>query len=147
MQAMFFILMGAHGGIIITLGSAPIFCRSTKLKCVTRSSTESELVVLEDAVTYVVWLRQLMKDLGYDQSEPTCVYQDNKSTIIMAIQGGNFKRTKHMIVKEAFIREKYDSGILSLKYIPTNFMLADILTKPVPTHVLQSHLQTLCISK
>jgi hypothetical protein len=45
----------------------------------------------------------------------------------MAIQGGNFKRTKHMICKEAFIREKFQEGTIVLRYLPTNFMLADIL--------------------
>jgi hypothetical protein len=132
-----------HGGIFISLGSAPIFWRSTKLKCITRSSTESELVTLEDSVTYVIWLRQLLSDLGYAQDKPTCVYQDNKSTIIMAIQGGNFKRTKHMICKEAFIREKFQEGAIVLRYLPTNFMLADILTKPVSSTVLNGHLQSL----
>jgi hypothetical protein len=63
-----------HGGIFISFGSAPIFWRSTKLKCITRSSTKSELVTLEDSVTYLIWLRQLLSDLGYAQDKPTCVY-------------------------------------------------------------------------
>jgi hypothetical protein len=49
-----------QAGIIITLGSAPIFSRSFKIKSTTRSSTESELVALEDSTTYVVWLRCLL---------------------------------------------------------------------------------------
>jgi hypothetical protein len=118
-----------HGGIFILLGSAPIFWCSTKLKCITRSSTESELPTLEDSVTHVIWLRQLLSDLGYAQDKPTWVYQDNTSTIIMAIRGGSFKRTKHMICKEAFIREKFRDGAIVLRCLPTNFMLADILTK------------------
>jgi hypothetical protein len=66
------------------------------------------LVILEDSDShYVIWLRQLLLDLGYAQDKPTCVYEDNKSTIMMAIQGGNFKGTKHMIRKEAFIHEKF----------------------------------------
>jgi hypothetical protein len=43
-----------QAGIVITLGSAPIFCRSFKIKSTTRSSSESELVALEDATTYVI---------------------------------------------------------------------------------------------
>jgi hypothetical protein len=95
------------GGIFLSICSALIFWRGTKLKYITRSSTESELVTLEDSVTYVIWLRQLLLDIGYAQDKPTSVYQDSKSSIIMAIQGGNFKRTKHMICKEAFICEKF----------------------------------------
>eukprot|EP01033_Poteriospumella_lacustris_P017558 gene17558-12566_t len=40
-----------HGGIILTLGTAPVICRSFKLKMITRSSSESELVCLEEATT------------------------------------------------------------------------------------------------
>jgi hypothetical protein len=52
-----------HGGIVITLGKCLISCRSFKLKSITRSSSESELVTLDDAVTYVIWLILLLADL------------------------------------------------------------------------------------
>ena len=44
-----------QGGIVITLGSALILCRSFKIKFITRS-----LVALEDATTYVNWLYCLL---------------------------------------------------------------------------------------
>jgi hypothetical protein len=37
-----------HGGILATLGSAPIVAKSFKFKLVTRSSTESEMVCLKN---------------------------------------------------------------------------------------------------
>ena len=45
-----------HGGILATLGSAPIVAKSFKFKLVTRSSTISEMVCLEESVTYALWL-------------------------------------------------------------------------------------------
>jgi hypothetical protein len=65
-----------HGGIIITLGSAPIMTKSYKLKLVTRSSTESELVVLEEAVTFAIWIKKLLKELQVFDG-PITIYQDN----------------------------------------------------------------------
>jgi hypothetical protein len=120
-----------HSGIILTFGSAPIFFRSVKLKAITRSSTESELMSLEDASTYVVWTQLLLEELGVDQHRPTIVYQDNKSTIHMAQYGGNFKRTKHILCKQMYVRERIEQGDLTLKYCPTDEMVADVLTKPL----------------
>jgi hypothetical protein len=139
-----------HGqaGIVITLGSAPIFCRSTKIKSITRSSSESELVALEDAATYVVWLRALLHELLGPESvsSPTAVFQDNKSTIIMAVQGGNFKRTKHLICKEGFVRERILHGDMKLIYLPSGAMLADMLTKPLERIPMERFMRTLRIN-
>jgi hypothetical protein len=129
-----------HGGMILDLGSGPIFWRSMKLKCATRSSTESELVMLEEATTYVVWVRQLLAELGFKQQEPTVVFQDNKSTIVLAKRGPTFKRNKHMMGKYAFVHQSLEDGVIRLQYVRTEMMRADILTKPTTESVLKHHM-------
>ena len=131
-----------HGGLILSLGSSPIYSRSWKLKSVTRSSSETELIALEDSVTFVIWTRELLREIGQLEKEPTTIFQDNKSTIILAMQGGNFKRTKHLLCKESYVREKLNNNEITLRYLPTINMLADYLTKPVPRQVL-NHLTKL----
>ena len=118
-----------HGGLLLTMGSGPLFARSFKLKSITRSSSETELAALDDGVTYVLWHRQLLSDLGYPQHEPSIICQDNKSTIIMAAQGGQFKRTKHMLVKHKFVQEHLHNQSIKLHYTPSKLMHADIMTK------------------
>ena len=50
----------------------------------------------------------------------------------MAVQGGNFKITKHLICKESYvIKERLQAGDIQLKYLPTDRMPADLLTKPL----------------
>ena len=49
----------------------------------------------------------------------------------MAVQGGNFKRTKHLICKESYVKERLQAGDIQLKYLPTDRMPADLLTKPL----------------
>jgi hypothetical protein len=128
-----------HGqqGMIITCGSAPVAHRSVKIKMITRSSSESELCALEDASTYSVWYRLLLNDMGVDSSMPITTYQDNKSTIIMAATGATFKRTKHLISKYTYVKERIDNGDIQLRYISTKDMIADILTKPVDRITLE----------
>lgn len=129
-----------HAGIFITLGSAPILSRSFKIKAVTRSSSESELYVLEEASTYAGWLRLLLSELDVPVQGPIPTYQDNKSTMIIAMQGGNFKRTKHLLVRESFIRERIDEGDMELLHLPTKDMPPDMLTKPLPESAIAQHM-------
>ncbi len=117
--------------MIITLGSAPIATRSFKIKMIARSSSESELCALEEASTCAVWIRVLLKDLQAGQDQPILVHQDNKSTIIMAVQGGTFKRTKHLIGRASFVGERIRNGDIVLQYLSTDKMPADLLTKPL----------------
>jgi hypothetical protein len=128
-----------HGqeGIFICNGSAPVGHRSVKIKMITRSSSESELCALEDASTYAVWYCLLLTDLGVPCAKPITVFQDNKSTIIMAIQGATFKRTKHLMGRQSYVRERLRDGDIALKYLATADMKADLLTKSVSKAALQ----------
>lgn len=134
-----------HGGIIITLGSAPVFCRSFKLKHVTRSSSESELIVLEESSTYAVWYKLLLAEIGCAPSGPIPIFQDNKSTILIAQNGGNFKRTKHLLVRESYVSERIQEGDITLKYLATDAIPADMLTKNLPRVKMEQHMHFLCM--
>jgi hypothetical protein len=120
-----------HGGIIGTLGSAPIFTKSFKIKLITRSSTESEMVALEESVTYALWLKAILTDLRIRPFHPAIIYQDNKSTIIIATQGGSFSRSKHITNRQQFLNQHVSNNDVTLKYCPTKEMPADMLTKPL----------------
>jgi hypothetical protein len=128
-----------HGqqGFFISNGSAPVAHRSSKIKMITRSSSESELCALEEASTYAVWYRLLLTELGRSMMGPLTILQDNQSTIIMAVQGASFKRTKHLIGRRSFVRERLQAGEIELKYLKTSDMTADILTKPVSKQILE----------
>jgi hypothetical protein len=119
-----------HGGIIGTSGSAPIFTKSFKFKLVTRSSTESEMVCLEEAVTFALWTLVLLRD--FDELKlPVTIYQDNLSTIGIVMNGGSFNRSKHMIAKYGFVKQYVDMGKIQLVHCRTQVMVADMLTKPL----------------
>ena len=71
----------SRGGIVASLGpglSCPILMESFKIKSVVTSSTEAELVVLNDAVKFAAWWTRVLAFLGI-RSGPVTIYQDNKS--------------------------------------------------------------------
>ena len=54
------------------------------------------------------------------------------SAIIMGLDGkGSYKNSKHMPVRFFFIKQQIDDGTVKLQHCPTEFMVADILTKPL----------------
>jgi hypothetical protein len=106
-------------GLIIMLGVAVIFCRSCKLKAVTLSSTESEVYGLSDSVGYALWFARLLNDFGYSDVCPMETWQDNQSAMHMQTTGsGQFSRSKHIFIRDCFVKEHIDNGEIVLKYVP-----------------------------
>jgi hypothetical protein len=126
-------MMQSQSGILVTIGyaNAPIFTASLKQKVVSRSSTEAELVALDNSVLHLKWFSQIMEFLGYPQ-RPARVYQDNKNVIYVCEAGNSGSgKMKHMAIRYYFIHNEIADGLLSLHYIPTKEMVADMLTKPL----------------
>ena len=124
-----------HYGYSFALGDRDgcFFAKSKKMKLVTLSSTESEYVALCEAAREAVWLRRLLSDIGFGQKSPTVLWQDNKSTIDMVNGHRNFQSSKHINPKYHYTGEMVDRGELCLRYKPTGDMIADVLTKALPS--------------
>jgi hypothetical protein len=118
-----------HGGIILSLGSAPIMTKSYKLKINSKSSTESELVVLESACSYANWWFTLLTELNLMSTNSIKVYQDNMSAIAI-VKNSNFSNiNKHMVNRANIIKDHLSTNTIYIEHLPTTVMVADILTK------------------
>ncbi|XAR65337.1 RNA-directed DNA polymerase [Bertholletia excelsa] len=84
-----------------------------------------------------IWLRRLLVDLQQVQKQPTIVYCDNMSAILMTKNPIFHSRTKHIELQHHFIRDMIRKGEISLEFIATNDQLADFLTKTVITEKLR----------
>ena len=74
--------------------------------------------------------------------EQNIVYQDNQSTLRLAVNGilSSSSRTKHIKARYYFVKDKIDDK----EYCPTEKMWADILTKPLQGaafRTMRHHLQ------
>ncbi|XP_058445651.1 uncharacterized protein LOC131426903 [Malaya genurostris] len=120
-------------GYVFRIGEATVSWASRKQSCVTLSTMEAEYVALSEAAHEVVWLRNLLKELGQEQIKPTVMYEDNKGCIDFVALDQHKKRTKHIDTRYHYTRELSSSGAVELRYRPSEEMLADIFTKPLNT--------------
>ena len=126
-------------GHVFRIGECTVSWRSKKQSVVALSSTEAEYVALCEAAQETTWLRNLLFDIGFQQTEPTTVYEDNQGSICLAQNPKDHPRTKHMDIKFHYIRDCVERKRLTVKYRPTAEMVADTLTKGLPRISFEKH--------
>lgn len=126
-------------GHICTITDAPVAWNSRLQPTIAQSTAEAEYMSASDASNRVVWFRQLLKDLGYPQTEPTPIRADNKPSIAMSENPVLHKRSKHIDIKFHVLRQYVNDGKIKLVYCPTEDQRADILTKPLATATFIKH--------
>jgi hypothetical protein len=114
--------------------------RSKKQNVVACSSAEAEFRGMALGVCEALWLRLLLRDLGYPPSQLIQLYCDNKATCDIAHNPVQHDRTKHVEVDRFFIKEKLDEKIVELPKIRSEDQLANILTKAVSSRVFSRFL-------
>ena len=115
----------------MSFGQGMALSYSWKQKINTKSSTEAELVGVDNLLGYILWACYFMIEQGYDM-DPSLLYQDNMSAILLKTNGraSSSKRTKHIKVKYFLIKDKVDWEEITIKHCPTEQMWMDINTKP-----------------
>ena len=124
--------MRSHTGAIMTLGKGAIVSISSKHKINTRSSTEAELIGIDDVISNVLWTKLFMEHQGIEIKQ-NIIYQDNKSTILLAENGRHSagKRSRHLNIKYFYVTDKLERKELTIRYCPTDDMIGDFNTKPL----------------
>jgi histone deacetylase 1/2 len=127
--------MRSQTGMAISLGQGTTMSKSTTQKLNTKSSTEAELVALSDAAGHIIWTRDYLIGQGYNIG-PVNVKQDNQSTMALVKRGYSASdKTRHINIRYFFIKDRIDSGELSVEYLPTEQMIADFFTKPLTGNI------------
>jgi hypothetical protein len=123
--------MRGHTGGGLSMGRGFPIVNSTKQKLNTRSSTESEIVGVDDCMPAICWTRYFMDAQGYGIQE-NIVFQDNKSAILMEKNGkaSSSKRTKHINIRYYFVTDRINKQELTVEWCPTGDMIGDYMTKP-----------------
>ena len=112
-------------------GKGAIESLSRKQKLNTKSSTDAELVAVDDALVLIAWTKLFIESQGYDVNE-NILYQDNKSAILLEKNGRKSagKRSRALNVRYYYVTDHVEKGNLAVEYCPTDVMVGDYMTKP-----------------
>ncbi|KAL5040636.1 hypothetical protein RTP6_7843 [Batrachochytrium dendrobatidis] len=120
-------------GYTCFLGNSCILWRSTKQTSVAISTMEAEYAAAVTATQELLFLRNMLSELGLTQERATILYSDSQSAIANTEnQAPNHATTKHMDVKLKFLRDQVSQKNILVRYIRTQDQIADIMTKGLP---------------
>ena len=122
--------MKSHTGGTMSLGKGSIYSTSVRQKLNTKSSTEAELVGVDDVMPQIIWTRLFLEAQGYGVHESR-IYQDNQSAMLMEKNGkaSTSKRTRHINIRYFFVADRVQNKEVTIEYCPTGDMTGDFFTK------------------
>jgi hypothetical protein len=96
------------------------------------STAEAEIVSATAAVQEAIFLRKLIREVsGKETSRRTTLFEDNQACLTLLRDPTYSAKTKHIDIKQHFVKECVQAGTIDLVYCPTVEMVADGLTKPL----------------
>ena len=122
-------------GYVYTIGGTAVSWISQLQKIVAFSTTEAEYVAITEASKEMIWLQNLLKELGREQS-CSVLFCDSQSAIHLAKNPMFHARTKHIQLRYHFIRVLLEDGSLSSEKIQGSKNPADMLTKMITAEKL-----------
>ena len=139
-----------HTGYCLIMGNGAPISGSNSQKINTRSSTEAELVGVDDVIGFVEWtslyLKCQVKEYPIDHplknlGKKNLVLQDNTSTIKLAKGGRRVcgKRTRNIYIRYFYVTERITDEIVVVSYCPTKEMVSDYLSKPLQGSLFRLH--------
>ena len=124
----------AQAGVLLSIGqhSAPIHVQAGHLKRkIPLGPCQAEYMGMTNGVKAVMWIRNVLSAIGYEQTQPTPLYQDNMSAKNLAESPTIQRRSRHIDMFEHANRQAVQDGIVRIIHQRTADQRADILTKPI----------------
>nr|GEW11243.1 hypothetical protein [Tanacetum cinerariifolium] len=111
------------------LGRRLILWQCKKQTIVATSTTKAEYVAAASGCGQVILIQNQMLDYGYNFMN-TKIYIDNNSAICIVKNPVYHSKTKQIKIRHRFIRDCYETKLISVNHIHTDENVAYLLTKP-----------------
>ncbi len=117
-------------GFVIRMYGNPMLWKTQKQGNVTKSSTHAEYIALSEAVTEIIYLLGVCKQIAPSESiEPVRIYEDNLGAVCIANLGNFTQKSKHIEVHYHYVHEAVERGQIQVVKVNSSDNLADIFTK------------------
>ena len=117
-------------GFCIRFGGSPIAWKCSKQTCVSLSTMEAEFVAVALCAREVIWIRMLLSELT-GKCKTFNIFCDNQAAINFVRNHVISSRSKHIDIRNHFVRDLMSQQVIDINYISTNENAADLLTKPL----------------
>ena len=123
----------------VFVNDVPIsFCSVTQ-KFVTLSVTEAEIAAGVMVAQDMLYVYRLLESLEFEVALPMVLEMDNSGAVDIANSWSVGGRMRHVDVRNYFLRELKDQGLLVIKHIAGEQNDADIFTKNVTSAIFDRH--------
>jgi hypothetical protein len=124
------------GYVFLVGGGAFSWC-SKRQGAISLSSCEAEYYASSQAAMEVAWQRSFLQEVGMKQEEPITVGSDSQSALNLIGNPVYHEKSKHIGIRYHYVREQVSQKEVEFVYVPTEFQVADSLTKAVPRQKLE----------
>ena len=116
-------------GCVLKIGDETVTWGLKKQGIVALSTTVAEYVSAFEASREVVWVRQLLREVGHRCKTGIPFNIDNQSALRLIKNPEFHKRSKHIEVQFHYVRRCCKKRKIDVKYIPTKDNVFDVITK------------------
>ena len=118
-------------GWVVNVFGQTVSYGSRLQKSVALSTTEAELMAQTELAKDMVFITNLTAEM-FPVVKPVNCYCDNHGCVHVINGLTTTARSKHIQVREFYIRELVQDGLITVLTVPTDDNVSDILTKPLP---------------
>ena len=132
------------GGSTVTLNGSVVVDKSKKMTAVALSITEAELMQAMSTAQDMLFTMRVIESLGLKVKKPMILYVDNKGAKDLANNWSVGGRTRHMDVREFFLRDLKLDNVIVTKWMSGEEMPSDLFTKNLDGKTFEKHTRFFC---
>jgi hypothetical protein len=114
---------------VVKMGTGAVSWMLRLQSIVALLTMEAEFISAISAGQEIVWMHSFLGELGYSFDVPSLLLVDTQSAIQVVRNPEHHRRTKHLDLRFLWLHDMVNSGVITVRYIPTADMAADLLTK------------------
>ena len=118
-------------GHVFLQAGGPSAWGSQYQQTVALSTTEAEYMAMSRAAKQMEFMYSSMDKVGYPQTRPADLYNDNAGAVSLTKNTKGNTRVKHIDVRHHYICDMVEDGKITIHHIPPSDNLADVFTKPL----------------
>jgi hypothetical protein len=131
-------------GYSTMLCGAPVTTKSRMQGCVTLDVTSAELVSGTQCAQDMLFIMRVIESMGLKVKKPMILEIDNKGAVDLSHNWSISGRTRHDSVRQSFLRELNEEGIITVVWISTECNSADLFTKNLAGPLFEKHTAEYC---